>query len=96
MNSTVQLIDGPSGKTLNTFTGHTQIKYRIESCFSADESTIISGSEDGAIYLWNLVDGREPKKLLGHTGSVVSLAAHPKNNSILLTASSDSTIKLWE
>lgn len=98
MNSSIQLVDGPSGKILNTFKGHEQVKYRIESCFTADESTVISGSEDSIIYLWDLVEagGNVKKTLKGHSKAVVSLAAHPKNNSILLSASSDGTIKLWE
>lgn len=96
MNSTVQLVDGPSGKILNTFKGHEQVKYRLESCFTADESTVVSGSEDSMIYLWDLVDGKVKKTLKGHEKAVVSLAAHPKINSILLSASSDGTIKLWE
>lgn len=97
-NSTIQLIDRPSGKLLNTFKGHEQEKYRIESCFTADESVVISGSEDSIIYLWDLVEsrGEVKKKFIGHSGAVVSLAAHPKINSILLSASSDGTIKLWE
>lgn len=96
MNSTVQLVDCPSGKILNTFKGHEQVKYRIESCFLVDESMVVSGSENSMIYLWDLVDGQVKKTLTGHEKAVVSIAAHPKNNSILLSASSDGTIKLWE
>ena len=91
-------MDGPSGKSLNTFKGHEQVKYRLESCFTADESTVISGSEDSMIYLWDLVEGggSVKRKLVGHGGAVVSLAPHPKKESILLSASSDGTIKLWQ
>ena len=62
----------------------------------SDESTVYSGSEDSLIYLWDLLDGNVPKTLSGHAGPVVSLSAHPKNNSILLSASSDGSIKLWK
>lgn len=93
--STVKLIDGPSGKTLNTFTGHNQEKYRLESTFTADESTVISGSEDSSIFLWDTLSGQIVNKLTGHSGAVVSVSSHPKNNQILLSASADGTIKLW-
>ena len=93
--STVKLIDGPSGKTLNTFTGHRQEKYRLESTFTADESTVISGSEDSSIYLWDTLSGQIVNKLAGHSGAVVSVSSHSKNNQILLSASADGTIKLW-
>ena len=97
MNSTIQLIDGPSGKVLNTFKGHEQTKYRLESCFTADESMVMSCSEDSIIYVWDwLMESGVTKVLKGHAKAVVSLAAHPKNNSVLLSASSDGTIKLWE
>lgn len=88
-------MDGPSGKVLNTFRGHKQEKYRLESIFSADESIVMSGSEDSVIYAWDLVEGKVVGKLEGHSGAVVSLSQHPKNNSKLLSASADGTIKLW-
>jgi WD40 repeat protein len=94
-NSTIQLMDGPSGKLLNTFKGHKQEKYRLESIFSADESTVLSGSEDSMVYAWDLVSGEIIRKLAGHSGAVVSIAQHPKNNAKLLSASADGTIKLW-
>ena len=94
-SSAIKLIDNPTGKVLNTFTGHTQQKYRLESTFTPDESTVISGSEDSSIYLWDLMSGTVVNKLVGHAAAVVSLSAHPKNNQILLSASADSTIKLW-
>lgn len=94
-NSTIQLIDGPSGNVLNIFKGHCQEKYKLESIFSQDESTILSGSEDSKIYLWDILSGEVIKTLSGHTGAVVSLSQHPKINSLILSASSDGTIKIW-
>ena len=94
-NSTIQLLDGPTGKLLNTFQGHKQEKYRLESIFSSDESTVISGSEDSTIYMWDMLNADVVKKLEGHLGAVVSLAAHPINKSVLLSGSADGTIKLW-
>lgn len=95
-DSSIKLMDGPSGKILNTFTGHKQEKYRIESVFSSDESLIISGSEDHMIYIWDLLNGSITNRLTGHSGPVVSICPHPKNNSSFLSASADGKIKLWE
>lgn len=94
-DSSIQLVDGPSGKILNTFRGHQQEKYHVESVFSADESFVVSGSEDSKIYMWDLVSGKIVSSLSNHTGPVVSLSMHPKKNSVLLSASADGTIKLW-
>lgn len=93
--STIKLVDLPTGKILNTFTAHKQDKYRLESTLTHDESIVISGSEDSSIYFWDLVSGEIVNKLNGHGGAVVSLSAHPKENKILLSASADGTIKLW-
>lgn len=94
-SSTVQLMDFPSGSALNTFKGHFHSKYRIESCFSADESIVYSGSEDSKIYAWDLVSGDQVSLLAGHSLPITSLAHHSKK-SILLTSSTDSTIRVWE
>jgi WD40 repeat protein len=80
---------------LNTFRGHQQEKYHVESVFSADESFVVSGSEDSKIYMWDLVSGKIVSSLSSHTGPVVSLSMHPKKTSVLLSASADGTIKLW-
>lgn len=94
-DSAIKLIDGPTGKLLNSFTGHQQRKYRIESTFSEDEAHVLSGSEDAKVYVWDLVSGEIVKVLEGHTSAVTSLSQHPKNQ-MLLSGSADGTIKLWE
>lgn len=95
MNSSVQLIDGPSGTLLNTFKGLVHSKYRIESCFSSDEATVYSCSEDSRIFGWNLVTGEQVLGLSGHALPVTSMTHHPKK-AILLSASTDGTIRVWE
>lgn len=94
-DSTVRLLDGPSGTLLNTFRGHVQQKYRTEAVFSHDEAHVLSGSEDSVIYAWDLVSGRTVRTLAGHGGPVTSLASHP-SKPLLLSASTDGTIKVWE
>ena len=95
MNSSVQLMDGPSGTVLNTFKGHVHSKYRLESCFSNDEATVYSCSEDSKIFAWDLVSGERSSVLSGHALHVTSLSHHPKKP-ILLSSSTDGTIRVWE
>lgn len=72
-------------------------KYRIDCAFNKTDSIIISGSEDGQIYYWNLLDS----KLLGsHLGTVnnnrpvVHSLSTNLNKDELLTAS-ENCVYLW-
>ncbi|XP_076346422.1 WD repeat domain-containing protein 83-like [Tachypleus tridentatus] len=94
LDSTLKLIDKNTGELLNEYQGHKNVKYHIDSCLSNDDSSIYSGSEDGTVYCWDLIDKKLQK--LHHEGSKVvhSLSFHP-TNICLLTAAEDS-IFLWQ
>lgn len=38
------------------YTGHKNNQYRLESCLSNTDAHVITGSEDGHIYCYDLVD----------------------------------------
>jgi len=38
------------------YKGHANTKYRVESCLSPDDSHVVSGSEDGTVVMWTLVE----------------------------------------
>lgn len=42
------------------FKGHRNTEYKIDSSLTHDDSHIVSGSEDGKIYFWDLVEVSEP------------------------------------
>lgn len=94
LDSTVRLVDRADGTTLNTFKGHSNKEYRITSTFSPTDSHVISGSEDGFIYIWDFVTAKVVRKLKGHTGTVSSVAYHP-TMATCLSASFDGTIRFW-
>ena len=62
---------------------------------SPDGSTLISGSSDTTIKVWNLTNGQLQRTLAGHTGMVGALAISP-NGQIIASGSDDETIKLWD
>ncbi|PZO40016.1 MAG: hypothetical protein DCF19_12555 [Pseudanabaena frigida] len=75
----------------NRLEGHID---RVRSVtFSPDGNTIVSGSEDNTIKLWNL-DGQELCTLTGHSNGVWSVVFSPDGNTIV-SSSEDNTIKLW-
>ncbi|KAJ2077697.1 hypothetical protein H4R24_004979 [Coemansia sp. RSA 988] len=105
MDSTVQLLDQKDGsKVAATFSGHKCTEYRIRC--DANEKTVVSGSEDGFVYLWDAVSQEEieqPKtRLVGHSGIVNSVMLHPRSDidpakqTSMVTAGSDGTVIIWE
>ena len=55
----------------------------------------MSGSEDGKIYLWDMVTGMHGESTFqAHNKPVRSVASHPSEN-ILISASIDGIGKVW-
>lgn len=42
--------------SLHRFKGHHNKKYRIDNGLLANDSLVASGSEDGALYVWSLLE----------------------------------------
>ena len=57
---------------------------------------VISGSKDHTIKIWDIDHGRCEQTLLGHTGSITALCPLPQRDNILVSASADKTIRVWE
>lgn len=39
-----------------SFVGHKNSKYKVESCLSSSNAHVLSGSEDGKVVVWDLVE----------------------------------------
>ena len=68
-------MDKGNGQLLQSYKGHTNKDYRIRSCLGMADSVVISGSEDGKLYAWDLLEGKVIEKLEAHGGKVASAVA---------------------
>jgi WD40 repeat protein len=66
----------------------------VEVVFSPDGETLISGSWDKTIKLWQVSTGQEIATLTGHLDSVCAVAMSPSGQ-IIASSSKDKTINIW-
>jgi serine/threonine protein kinase len=62
---------------------------------SPDGKTLVSGSADNSVRLWEFATGKALKTLTGHTSYVNTIAITPDGKT-LVSGSADTTIKLWD
>jgi len=77
---------------LLTLTGHAEAVWSV--AISPDGQTLVSGSSDKTIKVWDLSTGKLVRTLTGHTGIVWSVAISPDGQT-LVSGSLDKTIKMW-
>ncbi|KAJ3023487.1 WD repeat-containing protein 83 [Thoreauomyces humboldtii] len=95
LDDTIRLFDKENGELLGSYTGHRNREYRISSTLSNTDAHVISGSEDGSIFMWDLVEGGLVRKLKdAHTKVVTCVAYHPVE-ARLVSGSTDGNVKIW-
>ena len=68
-------MDKGNGQLLQSYRGHKNKEYRIRSRLGMGDSVVISGSEDGLLYAWDLLEGKVIEKMEAHEGRVASAVA---------------------
>ncbi|MDJ0782266.1 MAG: WD40 repeat domain-containing protein, partial [Desulfosarcinaceae bacterium] len=63
--------------------------------FSPDGRTLVSGSEDNTVRLWDAATGEALQELKGHTGYVWSVSFSP-DGQIIASGSADKTMRIWD
>ena len=76
-----------------TLTGHSDLVNSV--AISPDGNTLVSGSGDDTITVWDLATGRVKATLTGHSDWVNSVAISPEGQT-LVSGSRENTIKVWD
>jgi mitogen-activated protein kinase organizer 1 len=87
----VRLFDKSSGELLQEYSGNkNKASYRIEAVLDHTDRRVLAGSEDGCVFIWDLVDAKQVGKLDHGLENVPihSLSFHPEQ-SRLCTAAKD-------
>ncbi|CAI5732598.1 unnamed protein product [Peronospora destructor] len=85
-----------TGSVVAKYRGLREQRYVLRPCFGGDHSElVVSGSEDGAVYLWQRNSGKQVGKLNGHSSVVNVVVRHPIHSNVIASASDDKTVRLW-
>lgn len=96
LDGSIRLMELETGELLNTYLDHHVAgQYGLNCGVTANDTTIVSASEDGSAVLYDLVRATCVQSLRGHTKAVCSVAAHPLEPSVLVTASYDASAVVW-
>jgi WD40 repeat protein len=87
----LKIWDAKAGKLVANLKGHTYAVYCLT--WTADGKTLVSGSNDHSVRMWNTTPWQQITVLTGHS-SVRGIAISP-NGRILASASNDDTARLW-
>ena len=79
---------------LRSLEGHTAAVTAV--ALSPDGRTIVSGSLDRTVKVWDAHDGRLLRSLEGHTAAVTAVALSADGRTIVSGAEDDRTVKVWD
>eukprot|EP00041_Stephanoeca_diplocostata_P009077 m.138017 g.138017 ORF g.138017 m.138017 type:complete len:449 (-) comp17594_c0_seq1:2897-4243(-) len=101
LDNVIRLWDCTSGKCAKTYRGHKNSKYCTASNFlvapKSSDVSIVSGSEDRLIYIWNLQSKKVTQTMGGHEAPVIGISCHPSGTMLASCAiDPDKTIKIWK
>ncbi|KAI1005340.1 WD repeat-containing protein 5 [Podosphaera aphanis] len=96
LDSCIRLWDYISGTCMKTYQGHTNKKYSLGGAFgvSGSQSFIVSGSEDGKLYFWDVRNKEEVQQIDGHDG-VVCWVDSCCRNGMIVSGGLDGVVRIW-
>ena len=93
LKSRIIILDGITGSQAAVLSGHTDSVGGLT--FSFDGASLVSGSHDKTIKLWDVQTGGIIKTFYGHTNTVYSVSISADCTTVA-SGSEDKTIRLWD
>jgi WD40 repeat protein len=87
------ILNALTGSQVAVLSGHTDWVRSLT--FSPDGTSLVSGSDDNTLRLWDIQTGGVVKTFHGHTNQVHSVSVSP-DYVMIASGSSDKTIRLWD
>lgn len=84
--------DVGTGAVVRELTAHDSY---LSCCRFVDGDRLLTSSGDASCILWSLERGGPITHFHDHTSDVMSVAVHPLNPSVFVSASADATAKVW-
>ena len=91
-SNVIVLLNVETLEVIRTLLGHSGIVTSV--AFSSDGQTLLSGSVDGSIRLWNADSGAEIGRFEGHFGPVYSVAFSP-DGVFAISGAGDRSLRAW-
>ncbi|EAS01217.1 MAP kinase organizer 1 (macronuclear) [Tetrahymena thermophila SB210] len=95
MDGGIRLVDREKGEILNTYSGHQVKDITIGVMHSFDDAYLITGSEDGSVYYYDLLQSKPINQFKNHVRTVSAVDLSPQRN-FILSGSLDNTITVWK
>ncbi|CAK9082752.1 unnamed protein product [Durusdinium trenchii] len=96
LDNQIRLLEHSDGSELTSYFGHTNKRVKVRSTLDPTDSFVVSGSEDGCLHFWELVEatplsgGQGGQQ--GHAAAVLCVAFYEET---LVSASADGVVKVW-
>ncbi|KAL7273671.1 hypothetical protein RUND412_003443 [Rhizina undulata] len=96
LDGVIRLMDKTNGQLLQSYKGHVNKDFRVSSCFGDHDKYVVTGSEDGKIWVYDLLEGKMVDKLSAHGGKVITAVTYsPVGKRQMLSAGADGTVVVW-
>uniref|UniRef100_A0A1B0D179 WD repeat domain-containing protein 83 n=1 Tax=Phlebotomus papatasi TaxID=29031 RepID=A0A1B0D179_PHLPP len=89
----MRLMDNDSGDILANYRGHTMMNYKVECGIICSDSHVVSGSAEGVAVIWELVQGKEIRRIPIGNKVVHSIAVHPTGTDVIFACGQE--IHVW-
>lgn len=92
LDGAIRLVDTESGTLIRTLSGHHKAgKYGLPTSVTAHKEALVTGSEDGFVYFYDVAHGSVLQRIPGDSTGVeerptAAIAAHPSDSSVAIVA----------